>query len=364
MKLPELEIGKLNIKYPIIQGGMGIGYSNFELAGAVALEGGVGVLSSAGADYLVSRRYGRKFKHREAIAQDVRDAKEKGHGGVIGINIMAALVKTWEKSILGAMDGGVDMIISGAGLPISLPLIASEHPRYKEVMLIPIVSSGRAFELIIKKWLRSSDRLPDAVVVEGPKAGGHLAWRNISEVEDPKNNLDELLKEVLEVAKKYRDIPVIAAGGVFDHSDIQKYLEMGCRGVQMGTRFLATHESGATETYKDAIVKSTPKDISLAKKPGSPCSLLFRVLNDSPFYQESLAGQRAPKCNKGWLLDKKNNCPGKDNEKDFFCICNGLVSSSGNEKDEKELYSVGDIAPRINEIVSVKALMSELTQSN
>lgn len=360
MTLPRFQLRHFDIKYPIIQGGMGIGYSNYTLAGAVAREGGLGVLSSAGADLIVGKRHGRKMKHREAVMQDIRDSKEAGDGGHIGINIMAALVKTWESSILGAMDGGVDVIISGAGLPLSLPIIASSHPRYSKVALIPIASSGRAFELIVKKWLKSSDRLPDAVIVEGPKAGGHLAWRKESEALDPKNDLDVLLGEVMEVAKRYGDIPVIAAGGVYGHEDIKKYLDMGCSAVQMGTRFLATNESGATETYKDAIIESEKEDIILADKPGSPCGLLFRVLKDSPFYQESLSRLRPPKCTKGWLLDKKNNCAGKNDNESNFCICNGLVSSSGFEDNEKELYSVGEIAYRIQSILSVKDLMKEL----
>ena len=136
---------------------------------------------------------------------------------------------------------------------------------------------------------------------------------------------------------------------------------MGCKAVQMGTRFLATHESGASDTYKEAINASTKEDIVLAKKPGSPCGLLFRVLKDSPFYQDALERVRAPKCTKGWLLNKKNECQAKLSNEESFCICNGLVASSGYEKNEKELYSVGDIAYRVNETISVKKLMSELT---
>lgn len=364
MKLPKLKLRNLETKYPIIQGGMGIGYSNATLAGAVALEGGVGVLSSAGADLIVGIRHGRKFKHKEAVAQDVIDAKKNSDNGIIGINIMAALTKSWEDSILGSMEGGVDIIISGAGLPLSLPLIASRHPRFDEVALVPIASSGRAFELIIKKWLKSNDRLPDAVIVEGPKAGGHLAWRNFDEVTDPKNDLDVLVKDVLEVAKKYGNIPVIAAGGIYGHEDIQKYIDMGCVGVQMGTRFLATFESGANDSYKDAIIKSTEDDIALAKEPGSPCGLLFRVLKDAPFYKEALVQGRAPKCSKGWLLNKKNECDAKLSNDTSFCICNGLVSAAGFEDNEKELYTVGSIAHMIDKIISVKDLMNELTQES
>lgn len=364
MALPSLKIRNLISKYPIIQGGMGIGYSNFELAGAVAREGGIGVLSSAGAQLIVGRRHGKRMNNRKSIAQDVRDAKEKACGGVIGINIMVAVSRTFETSILGAMDGGVDIIICGAGLPLNLPQIASEHERYEDVALVPIASSGRAFELICRKWQKNYNRLPDAVVVEGPLAGGHLAWREEEDVEDPSNLLENLVEDVLAVAKKYGDIPVLAAGGVANNKDIQKFMKLGCSGVQMGTRFLATHESGASNRFKESIVRSTKDDITLANKPGSPCGLLFRVLKSSPFYQQALENQRPENCSKALLLDKNGNCKAKENTKDFFCICNGLLSASDYEPDEKDLYTIGARAYEIDKIISVKELMKELVHEN
>lgn len=361
MNLPQMTIRNMTSKFPIIQGGMGVGYSNYILASAVAREGGIGVLSSAGASLMVSQRHGRKMKNREAIAQDIRDAKERCNGGLIGMNIMAAVVRTFKTSILGSMDGGADIIISGAGLPITLPLIAKEHPRFEKTALVPIASSARAFELLCRKWQKNSGRLPDAVIVEGPMAGGHLAWREEKEVELPSNKLENLITDVLEVSHKYGDIPVIAAGGVYDKKDIESYLKMGCKGVQMGTRFLATKESGASNDYKEAIVNSRENDIVLAKKPGSPCGLLFRVLKDSPFYQESIMGQRPENCSKGFLLDSQGQCQAKINAKDFFCICNGLLAASNHAPEEKELYTVGELAHRIDRITTVHELMAELT---
>lgn len=339
---------------------MGIGLSNYTLAGNVAKEGGMGVLSSAGLDRIVSDRHGKKFKAREAAAQDVRDAKEITQGGPIGMNIMVAVINQYEDSVLGSMDGGVDAIISGAGLPMALPEIAKTHPRAEEVALIPIVSSGRATEVIFKRWSRSG-RLPDALVVEGPLAGGHIAWRDPEEALDPKNKLENLLAEVFEVTKKWNhNIPVIAAGGVYTHEDILGYLKMGCAGVQMGTRFLATHESGANAEYKKLLVACKEEDIELANRPGSPCGILFRVIKQSPFYQQALARERAPKCDKGYLLNK-GFCPSKYENEKTFCICNGLLSSINlNNENEKNLYTVGHTAYRVNKILSVKELMAEL----
>jgi nitronate monooxygenase len=361
MNFPSLKIRNTEVKFPIIQGGMGIGLSNYTLAGAVAREGGVGVLSSAALDRILSVRHGKKMKPREAAAQDVRDARElSGGNGAIGMNIMVAVINQYEDSVLGSMDGGVDMIISGAGLPMALPEIAKTHPRADEVALVPIVSSGRATEVIFKRWSRSG-RLPDALVVEGPLAGGHIAWREPSEALLEENKLENLLAEVFAVVKKWNlDIPVIAAGGVYTSADIQRFLDMGCAGVQMGTRFLATEESGANAEYKKALIKCTEDDIELASRPGSPCGMVFRVIKHSPFYQQALARERAPKCDKGYLLNK-GYCPSKHENEKTFCICNGLLSSINLNPTEKELWTVGQSAWRINRILTVKELMSELT---
>lgn len=345
--------------FPIIQGGMGIGYSNYNLAGNVALNNGIGILSSAALDRVVSQRIDKKVNARQACKIEVEDAKKIAQGnGLIGMNIMVATVTQYEDSVLGSLDGGVDIIISGAGLPIKLPSIVAGHPRANQVALIPIVSSGRALKLIIAKWERQG-RIPDAVVVEGPLAGGHIGWTNIDETKSKEAQLESLVQEVKEVADTY-SIPVIAAGGISNYDDINRFLKMGCKAVQMGTRFLATHESGASNQFKEAIVNSKEKDIILAAKPGSPCGLLFRVIENSPFYQESLQGLRPSKCDKGYVLIN-GKCAAKDDSTKSFCICNGLLSSSSTvPTQEKQLWTVGAKAHEINQIVSVKELMTEL----
>ena len=350
----------LNIEYPIIQGGMGIGISSAELSGTVSKYGGLGVLSSVALDYLISQKFNKHFKQREAVKIEIEEARKISGQKPLGINIMVAIQKHYKDSVLGALDGGVDVIISGAGLPLQLPEIVAEHERVNEVKLIPIVSSARAFELICKRWQRSN-RLPDAVVVEGPLAGGHIGWRDVEEAYKPENRLEVLVKDVLKAAEPYQ-IPVIAAGGIYTHEDILQYLEMGCKAVQMGTRFLATIESGATNQYKEAVVNCKEEDIILSTQPGSPCGLLFRVLKESPFYQESLAGERAELCNKGYLMIN-GKCLACQDRTLAFCICNGLLSAAGANEVEKELYTVGANAYKVEEIVSVKELMSELTNS-
>ncbi|MBF0205730.1 MAG: nitronate monooxygenase [Oligoflexia bacterium] len=357
--LPSLIIKNKIVKYPIVQGGMGIGVSNFRLAGSVSREGGLGVISSAALDRVVSTRIGSPFNAREAAAREVRDAREIAPTGIIGINIMVAVVEQYADSILGAMDGGVDVIISGAGLPLKLPLVVATHPRRDEVALIPIVSSGRALKIIIKKWGRHNC-VPDAVVVEGPLAGGHIGWSSKNEACATENCLENLVTDVLRTLEEENlKIPVIAAGGIYSHQDIKKFIAMGCSGVQMGTRFLATVESGASEEYKQQVVACSERDIYLADTPGSPCKLLFRVIKNCPFYMQALKQERSPKCDKGYLLiDGK--CAAKDSF-ESFCICNGLLSSANTSTSNGEgLYTVGANAFMVDKILPVKTLMEEL----
>lgn len=360
MTLPSVSFKNKKLTFPIVQGGMGIGYSGYKLAGTVSKYGGLGVISSAALDRVVASRIGEKLNARKACAREVSDAKVLSEGNPIGINIMVAAVNQYNDSVLGALDGGVDVIISGAGLPLKLPSIIEGHPRKDDVALVPIVSSARALKIIIRKWSKFN-RVPDAVVVEGPMAGGHIGWSKKEDAFKEENKLENLVAEVLELANEHK-IPVIAAGGIHDHSDIKKYLELGCSAVQMGTRFLATFESGASEEYKKQLIKCREEEIKLADEPGSPCGLLFRVLETAPFYQDSLVRARPPKCDKGYVL-----IDGKCNAKDggnSFCICNGLLASSTVESTEKELYSVGAMAWKLDKIISVKNLMHELTHAS
>jgi nitronate monooxygenase len=357
--LKPLVIKGKKITVPIIQGGMGVGVSLYPLAKAVAREGGLGIISSACIDRLVSKRTGKKVNTYEAAYEEISLSKIKD--GFVGINIMMALGRDYNNSVKGALDAGADAIISGAGLPLGLPAI--QPP--KDTALIPIVSSARALDIICKKWEKLGYR-PDAVVLEGPLAGGHLGFR-IDQVDLEANRLENLFPPVKDMAVKCGDFPVIVAGGIYTHEDIVSYMAMGADGVQMGTRFLATEESSASEAYKQAVVGAKEADIVVAHRPGSPCGLPFRVIKQSPMYQSSLKRLRTPKCDKGYVLlkDADGNftvCAAKESNENYFCICNGLLSSSGYNPDKEEaLYTVGTNAARIDRIVSVQTLMHELT---
>jgi nitronate monooxygenase len=357
--LPFLTIKGKTIKAPIIQGGMGIGVSLSPLASAVAREGGIGIVSSACLDRLVSKRNGRKRNTYEATYEEVSLAK--ANGGVSGINIMVAIVRDYEESVKGAIDAGADVIISGGGLPLALPAIKNPG----DTALIPIISSARALELICKKWERYGYR-PDAVVLEGPLAGGHLGFR-IDQLHLESNRLENLLPPVKEVSIKYGGFPVIVAGGIYTHDDIVKFLQMGADGVQMGTRFLVTIESSASDAYKQAVINAGKDDIIVAQIPGSPCGMPFMVIKKSPMFQSALEQKRKPRCDKGYILmrDKEGSftrCAAQHEDGGCFCICNGLLSSAGYNPDmEEPLYTVGANGYLVDKIMTVKELMEELT---
>ena len=202
-------------------------------------------------------------------------------------------------------------------------------------------------------------------MLEGPLAGGHLGFK-FDEIGLPSNTLEALLPPVKDMARRYGDFPVIAAGGIFTHEDIVSILRQGADGVQMGTRFLATEESSATDAYKQAVVNARRDDILVTREPGSPCGLPFRVLKQSPMFRAALERKRKPACNKGYVLLKDGDgrftrCLAKEDSGQYFCICNGLLSSAGyNPEDEEPLYTVGSNADRVERVVPVKALMDEL----
>jgi len=360
--LPELVIKNISILEPIFQGGMGAGVSLYPLAGEVAIRGGLGIISSAGLEDIVSLRDGKPVDTYTAVRMEIERAKSLSGGGPIGINVMCALVGSYEATIRAAIDGKVGAIISGAGLPLGLPSI--QPPGH--TALIPIISSARALEIIVKRWERVGYR-PDAVVLEGPLAGGHLGFK-MAEVNDLEFALEKLLPPVLEVANRYGNFPIIVAGGIFTHEDIVRFLKMGARAVQMGTRFLATHESSATDLYKQAVLDAQEEDIIVVAypnvTPASPCGLPFRVLTSSPAYRI----KRPAKCNLGYVLlpglDKKLSVckarPDSPENEEFFCICRGLLASAGYAPTELPLYTVGVNACRVNKIVSVAELMAEL----
>jgi len=358
-KFKALEIGNKIAEIPIIQGGMGVGVSTPEMAGANAAQGAVGTISATLASHIESIREGRKIGTCEAVCAQVKRAKQIGNYGLIGVNIMIALPNDFKESIQGAIDGEANFIFLGAGLPLNLPIELVEKCREKNISLVPIVSSARAMKIICSRWLSNLNYLPDAIILEGPRAGGHLGFKNPTEIVAAKNNLEDLLKEVLQVKAEYqnlfgKNIKVVSGGGILRAEDIDKYLKLGADGVQMGTLFVASQESGAKDDFKQMLLECKLEDILVAYQPypASPCGLPFRVIRSSPGYLAAENNEVNPPC-VGYLCSRDENgkfieCPAL-HDKNFFCICNVLLAAI-NIGPGKGIYTVGARAAEVREI--------------
>ncbi|WP_456443005.1 NAD(P)H-dependent flavin oxidoreductase [Caldithrix abyssi] len=352
-KLPGLKIGRFNLPTPIIQGGMGVGISLSGLASAVANEGGVGVISSVGLGLLFSEE---QLNYRKAnmhfLRHEIRKARQMTNG-VIGLNIMVAL-SDFDNMLQIAIEEEVDIVFMGAGLPLRFPKnYTPEMIRNFKTYFVPIVSSARAAQLIFQYWGKTFGRIPEAVVVEGPKAGGHLGFKR-EQIDDPQFQLEKLIPEVVATVKVFeerfeREIPVIAAGGIFSGADILKFLELGASGVQMATRFVATHECDASEDFKNAYVQSKKEDIVIID---SPVGLPGRAIKNS-FLQEVKEGQKKPfKCS--WKCLK--TC---DFRTTPYCIADALANAQRGML-EKGFTFAGSNAYKVDRIVSVNELFLTL----
>lgn len=351
--LPALKIGKHTPKYPIIQGGMGVKISGPSLAGAVAAAGGIGTIASVGlaCDHPLfnGRNY---FQINEiAVAEAVKQARKTAPEGILAINCMVALAD-YDRQVQSACEAGVDIIISGAGLPMKLPEYTKDFP---DVALAPIVSSVKAADLIIRKWGKAFDRLPDALVVETPLyAGGHLGATKMEHVSDDAFSLEAVvpaLAKYLEETVK-ADIPIIAAGGIWDRADMLHAFELGASGVQMGTRFACTEEGDAAERYKQAYIDATEDDVVVIM---SPVGIPGRALKN-PFVTKYMEGHVESKpCIAACL----SYCTYL-RERTTFCIAQALVDAYKGDW-ENGLFFAGSNVTKCTKIEKVADIFSELT---
>ncbi len=265
--MKSLKIGDLCIPVPIVQGGMGVGISLSGLASAVANEGGVGVISCAGLGLIYPKLSKDYFTGCIlGLKEEIRKAREKTKG-VIGVNVMVAM-SNFSDMIRTAISEKVDIIFSGAGLPLDLPSYLQKGSKTK---LVPIVSSARAAKLICEKWKTLYNYLPDAIVVEGPKAGGHLGYKS-TQIDDEEFSLERVVPQVVEEARNMektygKHIPVIAGGGLTTGDDIYRIMELGADGVQLGTKFVTTTECDASDKFKQSYIDSSEKDIEIIASP-------------------------------------------------------------------------------------------------
>lgn len=348
MNINPLKIENLSVRLPIIQGGMGVGVSLSNLASAVTNAGGIGVISAAQIGFREENFENNALAcNLRALKEEIKLAKEKCNNGVLGVNIMVA-TRGYAEYVQTAIESGIDLIISGAGLPTMLPKLVKDSM----VKIAPIVSSLKAVKVILKLWDKHDNITADMVVIEGPKAGGHLGFK-AENLELEMDNFDETILNIIEEVKKYRekyskDIPVIVAGGVFTGEDIAKYLKLGANGVQMGTRFVATEECDASLEFKMAYINSKKEDVTIVKSPvGMPGRALL-----NPFVKETRINKiKVTKC---------YNCLTPCNPADTpYCISKALINAVNGNMDEGLIFC-GDNAYRVDKLSTVQAIMTEL----
>lgn len=349
MKLPPLKLGELTASIPIIQGGMGVGVSRSRLVSTVANLGGIGIIAGVQIGFQESdfeTNYGEA--NIRALRKEIRKAKELSPNGIIGLNLLVAM-SNYKEMAKAAVEENINIIISGAGLPIELPALV----KGSKTKIAPIVSSARAASVICKFWDKKHNLIPDLIIVEGPEAGGHLGFSVEQLNREPKIRLEDLVVEVLEAIKPFEEkyktaIPIAAAGGIYTGKDITKYIKLGASAVQMATRFIATEECDADIRFKEALIKSTQNDIQLVK---SPVGLPGRAMRNELVKKLELGNIAVKKC---------YNCLKPCNPATTpYCISKALIEAvNGNINDG--LIFTGSNAYRMNKITTVKELIKEL----
>jgi nitronate monooxygenase len=330
---------------------MGVGISMAGLASAVANQGGIGVIATAGIGMDQPDFY-RNFaeSNMRALRDEIRKARQ-ATSGILGVNIMVAITN-FADMVKTAIDEGIDVIFSGAGLPLNLPKF---RPAGSKTKLVPIISSGRAATTICKRWMEKFECLPDALVVEGPKAGGHLGFKQ-EQLDDPEYELEKLIRDVVEAVKPFENssgkkISVIAAGGVYTGADIHKFFELGASGVQMGTRFVATDECDADIDFKRTYINARKEDIQIIK---SPVGLPGRVIRNS-FVDAMQRGEKEPfRCPYHCII----TC---DYQKSPYCIALALMNAKRGNLAHGFPFA-GANAYRVDRIIPVKELIDTLVE--
>ena len=348
MEIPKLRIGSFTSDIPIIQGGMGVRVSLASLSSAVANEGGIGTISSIGLGDIEASKQEYERISREALIKEIRKAKSKTDGH-LAVNFMGVLsnVNDLIKSSIGE---GIKMIVFGAGLPMKLPDLVHDP----SVNLVPIISSARVAELILRIWDKRYERTADGLILEGPLAGGHLGFSEEQLKHPAEYSLEKLLPEVLECIKPYEDkyskkIPVITAGGIYNGKDIARMLSLGASGVQMGTRFVCTEECGVSQEFKQAYLDAKENDIVIIK---SPVGMPGRAIKNSFLKNLEVKGKIKIKC----LYRCLTIC---QIDKAQYCIALALANSYFGDVDHGLIFC-GQNAYRISKIVTVKELIQEL----
>lgn len=345
-----IKLGNKESKYPIIQGGMGVGVSLHKLAGTVSKEGGIGIISTADIGYKEEDfEKNPNEANLRAIGKEIKLAREiAGEDKILGVNIMVAL-KNYAEIVKECVKQKIDLIISGAGIPKDLP----EYVKNTETKIAPIVSSLRCCKLIVKHWMTKYNYVPDMIVIEGTEAGGHLGFKLEELEENNKPKLEDITVDVVNYIKEVenetgKSIPVISAGGIWDSKDIKKFLNLGASGVQMATRFVATNECDASIEFKKAYINAKKDDIKIIKSPvGMPGRAIYNKFIEST-EKEKCKIKRCYNCIK--------TCDIKTTP---YCITKALINAVKGNMDDALVFCGSNVG-RVKEIVPVHDLMQEL----
>ncbi|MBS5265633.1 nitronate monooxygenase family protein [Blautia marasmi] len=344
-----LMIGDLTAKIPVIQGGMGVGISLSRLAGSVAACGGVGVISTAQIGWREPDFREHPFEaNYRAIGKELQKAREIAEGGIIGVNIMVA-TQRYEEYVKTAVKAGVDLIISGAGLPIDLP----KYVEGTKTKIAPIVSSLKSLNVICRMWERKYKKAPDLVVIEGPKAGGHLGFSREELDTFTDESYDGVIRSIIETVKEYgekfsKKIPVVVAGGIYDRADMDHALSLGADGVQMGTRFVTTEECDAAPEYKQAYIRAEKEDICIVQ---SPVGMPGRAIKNAFMDRVKTEKCRIEHCYHCIVTCRPAEIP--------YCITQALVNAAEGRVEDALLFC-GSNACRSHKIEKVEDIMKEL----
>ena len=345
-----LKIGEKTARVPLIQGGMGVGISLGNLAGTVAKEGGMGIISTAQIGFREPDfDADPSGANQRSIRKEMEKARAISPDGLIGYNIMVAL-RDYKQHVAAAVGAGADLIISGAGLPTELPALTAGSP----VKIAPIVSTEKSAKVILKYWGRKYHRTADLVIIEGPKAGGHLGFKkeelDFYSPERYEEEITKIIETVRGFAEEYQtEIPIIAAGGIFDVEDVRRVMALGVDGVQIASRFVTTRECDADIRYKEAYLNASKEDIVIVKSPvGMPGRAIL-----NPFMKRVMLGEKMEHT-------PCHRCLARCNPAEIpYCITDSLIRAAKGDVEEALLFCGAD-AYRQTRMETVKEVIDSL----
>ena len=330
--LRPLKLGVHTLPVPIVSAGMSIGIAGSELASAVAIEGGLGLIGTSAIGYRMEE-YGSnpQAANLKAIEQEVRAAlaavQKAGGKGLIGVSIMWN--KPWAHQYAEtAVKAGAQVIVTSAGIPTDLPKYCSN----KKGALIPTISSKRAASAIIRSWAKKYNREPDGFIFQGPLAAGLLGFKE-TQIEKAEQEWLKLIADIKAELSKLENCPLIAGGGIIEKADAEPLYRYGADGFLLGTRFVATEECGASDSYKKLYLNCTANDVTMLK---SPMKTSVRAMRNA-FTQRIT-----------------------DTDNDSYDIIEAVLRGAGGDYENSLVFCNANVE-RIRKIDSVKDVFREFT---